>query len=566
MTKIRTKKSPSYQLFKEIISEYINSDREKRISPVTQEAMIKIAYDLFLFLINFFSPPSQISTSSSKEMITKYENILSSIFVLDYKATSHAYQTSNHPTQLFEFLKLFPTIDASLLELLLIRITQFLDSVLINVHKMMETPEREKIDIWDLVETIKGLLKHDSPNVTFLVPLETVVSLSALVSLGVLQDSESAITSAVTLIRNANFLQTCHICGIRCSAIFCSICGSIACQTHIEIYNNPSVTSSKVICVKCTQDCSFCGKPLVDEKTLEINDKMVCVSCGRKACSSCSSMSPECEKCGNFICSDCQHVCFQCDGVFCPSCAQKFLLKCDICEKLSCNECQPNMAQDEWCKRLFCSFCDSQGEYCKICGSYLCLVCSQENKGFCSFCVEEVTRDIERFKADIKQNPNCIEKRIAFAALLAKLGEFQKAIEQLQKASQLDPSSISVWLELGDYYTKQPKIEEALICYKKARELAPFSPSVLKRIAKIYLEEGKIEKAKNLLEIAKKAAPKNITVIQSLATLWEALNNSDKAIELLNEAVKIKSNDETVWYDLGILYQRHGFFKEASKA
>ncbi|MFX0205102.1 MAG: tetratricopeptide repeat protein [Candidatus Hodarchaeota archaeon] len=549
-----------------MISKYIDIGKDNRILPVAQKAMIKIGYDLFLFLINQAPPSSKTITSSNKNLIVRYEDLLTSIF-------KHNYSTSNPTTYVFDsfhrlsdFSRLYPQVNASTLEFLLKRISQFLTSVQKTAYAMIKDHKREQINVWDIIWIINSLFHQDLPYTSFQVPLQSAMSLSALVSSGEFLNQDSALTTAINLMTDPKLLGTCDICGVRCPAISCKICGSISCSSHLKIENDHSVFHSFVICTNCAQGCSFCEKSLLEENDPNKSQILICSSCGRKACSKCSTKLAECEECGNLICTTCQNICSQCDGLYCTSCADSAFLVCDICKKQLCNECQPNLAHCEWCKRILCLSCDSKGEYCKVCGSYLCLKCNQDDVNLCNFCVEETTSDIERLKADLKDNPDCVQKRMVYAALLSKLGETQKAIDQLNKASQLDPTSVSIWIELGDQYLQTQDKEEALRTYRKARNLAPFSPSVLKRIAMIYFDDDEPQKAKELLEIAYQTSPKNFDVVRSLAAVEEALNNPEKAIERLNEATEIKSDDETIWYDLGLINQKYGFLKEASNA
>lgn len=76
----------------------------------------------------------------------------------------------------------------------------------------------------------------------------------------------------------------------------------------------------------------------------------------------------------------------------------------------------------------------------------------------------------------IRRHPDHARARIAYASLLEDLGDEDGEMQQLLKASEIDPAIPSVWNNLGNFYGENGPITNAFICYEKAIQLDPTEP------------------------------------------------------------------------------------------
>jgi len=88
----------------------------------------------------------------------------------------------------------------------------------------------------------------------------------------------------------------------------------------------------------------------------------------------------------------------------------------------------------------------------------------------------------------------------AQARLAEKRKEFQKAENQLRRASELAPRQVGRLIDLAKFFAKQGRYQESEETFHKARQLAPNSPKVLFEQASVYIRAGRnLETAKQLL-------------------------------------------------------------------
>jgi tetratricopeptide (TPR) repeat protein len=77
------------------------------------------------------------------------------------------------------------------------------------------------------------------------------------------------------------------------------------------------------------------------------------------------------------------------------------------------------------------------------------------------------------------------------------LGEFNKAILDLQFASDISPDNKRIWLYLGDVFTKIGETAKASVFYSRGIALDPKYAEAFVGRAKVYEKMGKYERAQN---------------------------------------------------------------------
>lgn len=88
----------------------------------------------------------------------------------------------------------------------------------------------------------------------------------------------------------------------------------------------------------------------------------------------------------------------------------------------------------------------------------------------------------------IKQHPNHVGARLAFAAFLDDIGDEDDQVEHLEKAREIDPKNPAVWNQLANYYGHNSPVDKAFEYYEKAIELDPKEPVYYQNFATtVYL-------------------------------------------------------------------------------
>jgi tetratricopeptide (TPR) repeat protein len=177
------------------------------------------------------------------------------------------------------------------------------------------------------------------------------------------------------------------------------------------------------------------------------------------------------------------------------------------------------------------------------------------------------------------------------------IGEYDKAIELLKKAIELNPDYVFAYRELGRAYLQQKRIDEALevlqkvvrlkpyisgshvnVAYallekgkpreslaefKKAEKIGGIEPGVYGNIAYIYLTFGETEKALKYYKKSLKMDPANYNVHFGLGQTYLTRNSPDEALDEFERVVSLKSDFTQAYYYLGMIYSRKGLKEKA---
>jgi tetratricopeptide (TPR) repeat protein len=87
--------------------------------------------------------------------------------------------------------------------------------------------------------------------------------------------------------------------------------------------------------------------------------------------------------------------------------------------------------------------------------------------------IEQVRKAYEDF---LRRHPNHARARLAYGSFLNEIKEEEGAVEQWEKARQLDPQNPAAWNNLANYYGHRGPVTNAFQYYQKAIELDPLEP------------------------------------------------------------------------------------------
>lgn len=157
----------------------------------------------------------------------------------------------------------------------------------------------------------------------------------------------------------------------------------------------------------------------------------------------------------------------------------------------------------------------------------------------------------------IEHNPNFAGGHISMGKALVDLGEPQKAIEHLEKATELAPENIMAYQVLADLLVKNKLLKEALKAYKMVLFLSPNNVKAQKAVKKLESlsaadfsdnifpppsAKPQAEKAKEPTKKEEKTEDKNDAQqnrLDRFISLFDAYiirNNHEKAEEVFEEA------------------------------
>lgn len=196
-----------------------------------------------------------------------------------------------------------------------------------------------------------------------------------------------------------------------------------------------------------------------------------------------------------------------------------------------------------------------------------------------------------------RKNPSPSDTHLRLARVFAGTGQFNKAVDELKAALDVNFQNPQVFLALGDLHNQRGMLDDAEKAYKKAIALqakfakaydgladvyakkgdtekcirtmknaiskSPKNAARQKALGKVLLEKGKVDEAKAAFDCAVKVEPRNMVIQAEIGEIFLAKDLDGEAAELFNSVLRANPNDVHMYNRLGIAYRKQGRFQEA---
>ena len=149
---------------------------------------------------------------------------------------------------------------------------------------------------------------------------------------------------------------------------------------------------------------------------------------------------------------------------------------------------------------------------------------------------------VQGYQALMRLEPTEPRWPYLLSGIVAGYGRLEEALPLLQRATQLSPERVILWLRLGDTLLKTNRTEEAQAAYEEARRRAPEDVHVLFALARCDLQAGRLTAARGRLQQAVATDPKFPDAQSLLSTVFEQLGNPEAAA-VARSRVKGDSHD-----------------------
>jgi len=142
------------------------------------------------------------------------------------------------------------------------------------------------------------------------------------------------------------------------------------------------------------------------------------------------------------------------------------------------------------------------------------------------------------------------------------LGDYQQAIDKMQKATQLAPANVTYVSHLAAFYDSAGKQQEALATYRDALKLAPNNGVVLNNLAYLITQTGgDLDEALSLAQHARQQLPKANETPETLDTIgfiYLKKNLTASAIDVFRELVNEVPNNPEFHYHYAMALAQNG--------
>ena len=141
--------------------------------------------------------------------------------------------------------------------------------------------------------------------------------------------------------------------------------------------------------------------------------------------------------------------------------------------------------------------------------------------------------------ASARTSPSSPQNHNNLGDLYSRHGDFEKAVEEFKRATELKPNYADAYHNLANTYQQMGKSDEALKNYQKAIKINPNLWQSYQNSARVYFDRQEYPAAETALKEALKINSQNLTIYSNLAILYLRTNQQDKAKKILQEALNI---------------------------
>jgi len=168
---------------------------------------------------------------------------------------------------------------------------------------------------------------------------------------------------------------------------------------------------------------------------------------------------------------------------------------------------------------------------------------------------------VESYDRGLRINPSSLEGQSGLAQTFARMGRHDEAVKLLTHVVESDPRRITDLLVLGEMLLQSGQFDEALQRLQRAEQMHADSRSEL-LIAITYERLNQDKQAERYLDMAKHRSPNNPEVVRALAGFYREMGNYSGAITALKA---LPNKTPEVKAELAYTYQLAGKRDEAAK-
>lgn len=187
------------------------------------------------------------------------------------------------------------------------------------------------------------------------------------------------------------------------------------------------------------------------------------------------------------------------------------------------------------------------------------------------------------YKDFLRLHPKHARARLAYGSFLNETGEEDEAVEEWEKARELDPKDPAAWNNLANHYGHRGPVDKAFAYYEKAIELNANEPTYLWNLATtVYLfrrdameyykftETQVFDRALELYRKALQLDPTNFILAHDFAQSYYGIKplRTEEALSAWRQALKLAHDDierEGVLMHLARVELNSGKFEDANQ-
>ena len=173
----------------------------------------------------------------------------------------------------------------------------------------------------------------------------------------------------------------------------------------------------------------------------------------------------------------------------------------------------------------------------------------------------------EAFKKTAELVPRLAQPLLHMGQIHALRSEFDKSLEVLDKAYELDPDNVSVLLMRASVYQELDRIDDALADVKRVLEHPNINAETRSRVKKfqavLLAGSDNVSEAIDVLKELQKDSPEDIAVVLQMGTFYASEEDHEKAVEMYTKVLEKEPENKVALRLRGDAYLSLGKHAEA---
>jgi tetratricopeptide (TPR) repeat protein len=187
------------------------------------------------------------------------------------------------------------------------------------------------------------------------------------------------------------------------------------------------------------------------------------------------------------------------------------------------------------------------------------------NRGVAYERMGQYDKAIEDYNRAITLNPNYVEAYCNRGGTYEKMDQYDKAIEDYNRAITLNPNYIETYYNRGVTYEKMDQYDKAIEDYNRAITLNPNYIEAYYNRGVAYEKMGQYNKAIENYSIVINLNPNDFEAYNNRGVTYSKSGRYEEALIDLTEAIGLSPNSSELYFNRGNIYMSLGRFEEALK-
>ena len=132
--------------------------------------------------------------------------------------------------------------------------------------------------------------------------------------------------------------------------------------------------------------------------------------------------------------------------------------------------------------------------------------------------------------------------QIDIISCYTELGEYDKAIQELEALTNIEPYHLTLWYSIGVIYNYQEKLSDAIEALEITLAIDDTFTPALTELANVYYKIKNYQKSIEYYELAQKISPQSIEIMKGLSEAYMSSENYSQAITILENMLLQNNN------------------------